>query len=169
MNHLVKPQLNVFIVILTQAMLCRRAGGVPVWRLPGEEQGHSEWRTDQCAEGQQGEEYKHRHTSPLQYVQSVGLNTSMRSSKWYEASTEIKANKPAAHGELWHLVYCLLSAQWSSALHWPCGDTVDISHEDKLSILKVYVPRGLGFIYTQHKSSKYILEWLSFNRCSVMQ
>lgn len=163
MNRLVKPQLNVLTVILTQTMLCRRAGGVPVWRLPGEEQGHGEWRADQCAEGQQGEERRHRPTSPLQYVQSVGLNTSVHSSKWNEASTEIKANEPAAHGELWHLVYCLQSAQRSSALHWPCGGT-----EDKRSILKVYDPRGLGFIHTWQKSSKYTLEWLSLNKYSLM-
>ena len=62
MKDLAKAQLNVLTGIVTQTALCRcRAGGVPVWRFPGEEQGHSEWRTDQCAESQQGEEHKHIH------------------------------------------------------------------------------------------------------------
>lgn len=40
---------------VTPAVLSHWAGRVPVWGFPGEEQGHSKWRADQCAEGQQGE------------------------------------------------------------------------------------------------------------------
>lgn len=113
MNDLEQSQWNVLTAMVTQtATYCHPAGGIPVWRLPGEEQGHSEWRTDQCAEGQQGEGHKHRHTPAWhsQRTEDVHLNTPMCNTMTCEAATEIKAKTPAARGELWHLVCCLLTS-----------------------------------------------------------
>lgn len=101
------------------------------------------------------------HTYTLQYIESRSwqdlcaeshLNTSVYDTKYYEASSEIKAKKPAARGKLWHLVYCSLTKSpiWSLREAAPSAGHVETVLTPAVKTnapSRFMIKRGLGFIY----------------------
>lgn len=101
----------------------------------------------------------HIYTAPCAVSQEhkidVHLNTSVHKSTHYQASSELKAKKPAARGEPRHLLCCLLTTSLTLRLREAAPSTGHVATPavKTHALSRRFMVRGVQVLFTQNRQS----------------